>query len=76
MQYLAKDLDEKQYNYLFHQGATAISDFGLTILGFDIIDEPKGFHGSFLHTKEDGIRQIIIRLDDDFDYLQRMEEQE
>lgn len=74
MQFIAKDIDEKTYNYLFHQGATAISDYGLILLGFDIIEEPKGFHGSFFHTKEDGTHQLIIRLDDDFDYLQKMED--
>ena len=73
MVYLTRDLDEKLYYHLFTQGAQAIYDYGKEILGFQITNV-KGYRGCVLHDKPDGTHQLIIKIDDDFDYLQEAED--
>ena len=75
MQYIKVTLTDKEYKHLFTQGADAIIDFGKEHLGFEINSDPVGYYGTLLkEDKESGEKYVLIKIADDFNYLQKLED--
>ena len=64
MEYISRELTEKEYDKLWKRGAQAILTYGWQIIsGHSMIDEPEDWYrGAYLH-KADGKYEIICKVE-------------